>query len=339
MPIEFDCGNCGRHYRVGDANAGKRFRCKDCGHPVTVPSGGGQSAAPRPVATAQPKAHPTATQPRAPQAQRPPVPRSNVANPAPMGQQEQPAAYGNQPAPESKPKGPRGPNYVFLGGAAAMILGFFLPWISIDLGIMSLHFGGYELPSKMNEFIDQALTNMRQYRTPEDPELQKLESAKSAMTSLYTMYLIPLLCLVAVVHEFMSLKKGQNWWWLRAIAAASPVIAFISIVVAFSAISDQFGGGQQTQTQTNADGPSVFDFVGFGFWITLLGFIVTIVGIFTCPKPKKRPPVLGPRRRPPGPARPPGTGNPRPSPVAGGPRANPVGPKPRLPQPRGLPPR
>ncbi len=38
MPIAFACPHCNRGYNVADANAGKRFACKQCGKPVMVPT-------------------------------------------------------------------------------------------------------------------------------------------------------------------------------------------------------------------------------------------------------------------------------------------------------------
>jgi hypothetical protein len=38
MPIQFACTHCNRSYRVSDANAAKRFACKQCGQPVEVPA-------------------------------------------------------------------------------------------------------------------------------------------------------------------------------------------------------------------------------------------------------------------------------------------------------------
>jgi hypothetical protein len=57
MSIRANCSDCGHEHNVSDELAGKKFRCKGCGEPVTVP-------APRAVAAP----------PRKPPAARPPVP-------------------------------------------------------------------------------------------------------------------------------------------------------------------------------------------------------------------------------------------------------------------------
>ncbi|HWE04739.1 MAG TPA: hypothetical protein VG326_20195 [Tepidisphaeraceae bacterium] len=38
MSIEFNCQGCGKHYKVADAMAGKRAKCKGCGQVVEVPT-------------------------------------------------------------------------------------------------------------------------------------------------------------------------------------------------------------------------------------------------------------------------------------------------------------
>jgi hypothetical protein len=45
MPIEFNCPNCFKGYRVADSSAGKRAKCKDCGAAMTVPETSGLSFA------------------------------------------------------------------------------------------------------------------------------------------------------------------------------------------------------------------------------------------------------------------------------------------------------
>ncbi|MEX2212782.1 MAG: hypothetical protein WD768_01555 [Phycisphaeraceae bacterium] len=37
MSLSFSCSGCGKHYKVADELAGKRFKCKACGQAITVP--------------------------------------------------------------------------------------------------------------------------------------------------------------------------------------------------------------------------------------------------------------------------------------------------------------
>src|SRR5437763_12751017 len=38
MAVEMQCGGCGKRYRVGDQLAGKKVKCKSCGHVMAVPA-------------------------------------------------------------------------------------------------------------------------------------------------------------------------------------------------------------------------------------------------------------------------------------------------------------
>ena len=38
MPIDLQCGQCRKRYRVGDALAGKKVKCKACGFVMSVPT-------------------------------------------------------------------------------------------------------------------------------------------------------------------------------------------------------------------------------------------------------------------------------------------------------------
>jgi hypothetical protein len=45
MSIVFECERCQRHYQVAGDLAGKRGRCKQCGHIFTFPRAHGRTAA------------------------------------------------------------------------------------------------------------------------------------------------------------------------------------------------------------------------------------------------------------------------------------------------------
>ena len=47
MLIVFSCGNCGRKFEKDESLAGKKARCKDCGHVFVIPT---PSRRPAPVA-------------------------------------------------------------------------------------------------------------------------------------------------------------------------------------------------------------------------------------------------------------------------------------------------
>ncbi len=65
MPIQFQCPSCGNTISVADQHAGKRGRCKHCGHDITIPG----AAAAQPAAVAAP--HPAVPPPPPPPPQQP----------------------------------------------------------------------------------------------------------------------------------------------------------------------------------------------------------------------------------------------------------------------------
>ncbi|MDC1141749.1 hypothetical protein OAU50_01535 [Planctomycetota bacterium] len=219
-----------------------------------------------------------------------------------MGKPKTP--YGGGLEPEGAvASGPRGLNFVFLGGAACMLIGFILPWISIDAGNMSISMGGWEIPIEINKAISQLIA-MLQGSSGQDPEqLEKLQSLKTTVSSLYAVYLIPILCIGAAVVEFITFKKGRNWWWSRAVATVSPIIAFIVVFIAFTAFAAQMGldsssGPSPAGSPKPSGGPSMFDVMGAGVYISFIGFLAAAVGIFTNPKPKPTAPARPRRPRP-----------------------------------------
>jgi hypothetical protein len=286
MPIAFDCPHCGRAYRVADANAGARFACKACAIPIHVPGGVGAPSALGLVPPAAPKA--------------PAGRAAKLPDRAGVARQKPPLA-----APQL-PGGPktRGPNFIFLGGAAAMTIGFFLPWISIGMHTTQLNFGGYELPGKFIALIDMSLSMVKSLETEES--MEKLSGLRSRAGLLYAIYLIPVLCVLGAIEELTALNKGRNWWWVRAVAAASPVIAFVAIALAFSGFGAPLGEGAYPSPSQGATSSehSAFDFIGFGVWVTALGFVAAIVGTIVSPKPRSWSAGEQPRSHPPGPPRP-----------------------------------
>lgn len=228
--------------------------------------------------------------------------------PAPAG--ARPATtrpYGASAPVARRPGMARKPNFIFLGGAAAMVLGFILPWFSVSVGPTSLNWGGWELPIQFNKLLRPFLDLADKAMEPGDPDRGKLDAMKTALSSLYAVYLIPVLCSAGVVDELLAFKKGRNWWWMRAIAAASPIIAFVVVATAFGALVAEIGvgGGGATDPEggqaVGKDGPSVFSVLGFGVYVSFAGFAAATVGIFLVPKvPKAAEPGAAPAARPAG---------------------------------------
>src|SRR5215210_2988212 len=49
MTITFACPGCARRYSVNQALAGKRTKCKQCGHGMTIPAAAAGTASPGPA--------------------------------------------------------------------------------------------------------------------------------------------------------------------------------------------------------------------------------------------------------------------------------------------------
>ncbi|MCA8910914.1 MAG: hypothetical protein KDB82_04370 [Planctomycetes bacterium] len=277
MPIEFNCPECGYHYNVADAHAGKRTMCKGCGARITVP---GQKVGPQPGVPAHPMA---STEPAA-------APTRPASNARPYGAQ----------APVSGKPLHRKLNVVLLISAFMSIVGMILPWISwpdYTPASVKEEFGsyisGFELPfvlnSKLSEARSQAASQMRSRSMPEDKidrELAELDAIIAGFRSLYALLLIPILALLTLADELTSSKKGQNRWWLRILNTLSPVIAFIVIIVAFAHVAELFGGPGSSGSSSSSGSGGSLDVVGIGFWVVCLGAVVSFVSIFTSPKPE-----------------------------------------------------
>lgn len=265
MPIAFSCQQCSKPYRVADNFAGKRIRCKQCQAVIEVPQA---------LAEVAPGAH-NEPNPQLPMAR--PMPQ---ARPVPMPPKV--AAGVAAPFGVAAPQGvgPRKVNFVFLAGAALLIFGFMTPWISIE-GVIRI--SGFQIPYLFNKLASAMGDKSGQFLV------------------LYFMYFIPLACLVAVVDEFVSAGKGKNRWYLRLTAALSPVIAFLLIVATFPTPKSPEGERElEERREARAqrdDGPSVFTFLGFGVWLSMGGFAVSLAGVFTSPKPRPAQVAFMPRPR------------------------------------------
>lgn len=358
MPIVFQCQYCAREYRVADTNAGKRFACKQCGQPVLVPGpsadepqpaaaparapGAAGPGVPRPRADQQPAiaAEPTGAQARAmrPRDAQPSIAAEPMPGPMHGGPTHAPMHGANPYGAAPQAAGPmkRKPNFIFLGGAGAMLLGFFLPWISIDAGFIKFSWSGYEIPSMMNKAVEAAVNFVEGFSDGQDsPELEKIRSLKTRVLFTYSLFLIPLLSIAGSVEELTSAPKGRNRWWARALTAAAPLIAIITVIIAFSGLTDPSGSDTPTRETTSSDGPSIFEFIGVGIYLSFAGFVAATVGIFVVPKPMPaRAPMMPRSRQPMGGPRP-GMVGPQGAAPGMQPGMPPQGPQPMAPRPGG----
>ena len=63
MSIAFSCENCGKEFQTDASNAGKRGKCKQCGHPFVIPKPQAQARPKPPARPAEPRAAAKPTRP------------------------------------------------------------------------------------------------------------------------------------------------------------------------------------------------------------------------------------------------------------------------------------
>ncbi|MCA8915583.1 MAG: hypothetical protein KDB90_09235 [Planctomycetes bacterium] len=328
MPIEFNCPFCGKHYRVADANANKRVKCKECGTPVTVPDTSGLSLedtaqmrklrnapteilpANRPTksVSALPKgairkvnvpsdtAKISSAKPATRTAQRKPEPEPDVKLPG--GKLPAGKLPGGLKAPPGLPKGatrigktraiPEGPktrrwNFVFMLGALALIVGFFLPWANIGLPQFEGSVAGFELGWRA---ADVAAAIRLEGLYPDNAIVEALHSTPNNALVMFALYLVPVLALYAIIDELRSAGKGKSHWWIRILAALSPLLALGVVYIALREPVDSFiasDGLSIGQYDTSA----MIATLAPGAYTMLGGLLFALLGIVIAPKVKK----------------------------------------------------
>lgn len=275
MPLNFECGNCGKKYRVGDENAGRVVKCKQCRVPFEVPTDGSD------IAISMGEVPP----PDAPVASRPDATQSPGSSSHLNGRQSRSPNLDRlivTPMGEKNEMRSRKLNVVFLVGISFLLIGFVLPWISIPGNSMS----GGELPILLNDKLDDAVADAREQGNLSANGKALLEQVEIAYDTLYLLYIIPLLCILALIQEFIARRAGRNAVWLRTLVAVSPVIAFTVILYAMTPLL------ALSRNHANTADKTIFDILGIGFWLTVIGMLVTLVSVFTSPKPKSRKPQI-----------------------------------------------
>ena len=312
MPIEFNCPSCLKGYRVADSNVGKRVKCKSCGNPMTVPDLSGLMLADdtREVQKLPGKRHSSTrilpeNRPRAPERNVPsgtakikqPEPKPEPATKLPGAKlppgkiptalQGKPKLAGLKSAPTRAhlPETPkkRRPNFVFMLGAVAVVVGFFLPWFTVSL----THFEGsvalFQFPLKGGDLVS-AMVHDGVYA--DNAVVQALRSKPDSAMVFFALYLIPALALYAAIDDLRCAGKGKGRWYLRLIGALSPVISCAAVYLILRDGVDAFfaaGGIGSLNINTSATlgalGPGVYTFAG--------GWLFMLLGVVLAPKVKK----------------------------------------------------
>jgi hypothetical protein len=340
MPIEFNCPNCFKSYRVADDNAGRRSKCKDCGAAMTVPDKSGLSLADeetgqhrrpakrhsstkilpanrpsgpstkgplksmsagvqikrnipsdtarldtKPATTSRTK---SATKAPATPPEPEPAPSRLPPGKLPGGLKSpgdlpklKPAAGKTRSLPPEAPK-KRMVNLVLLLGAAALIVGFFLPWFTLQVKGFSDPVAGFQVPLLAPDFA--SALDAAGYG--ENPVVAALVASKVEIFVLFALYLIPLVALYGVINDIRCAGKGKSHWWTRILVFLFPAVVGAAVYFMFRAAFDawlaQGGPGALDIEPTEALGA-----IGPGTWVFLGGWFLTLLAIVIAPKVKK----------------------------------------------------
>lgn len=131
MPIQVQCPNCGKGYRMPDTAAGRKGKCKECGAIIDVPATAETPpAAPPPAPVPVPAGRPTAARPAPPPRAAPPA----VPGPAPVAAPDEATADGDEYGPVLARADVSGSAGVF--AILIALVPFALAWValSVDFG-------------------------------------------------------------------------------------------------------------------------------------------------------------------------------------------------------------
>lgn len=319
MPIEFNCPSCLKGYRVADSNVGKRVKCKACGNPMTVPDLSGLTLADdtREVQKLPGKRHsstkilpenrprnapprnipsdtaPVSTTPKKPVAK--PEPETAIKKPGgklppgkiPSALQGKPKLAGLKSAPTRAhlPETPkkRRPNFLYILGALAVAVGFFLPWFSVSIPNFEGSVAAFQFALKGG---DLAAAMAMDGVHADNPVVQSIRGKPDSALVFFALYLIPALALYAAVDDLRLAGKGRGRWYLRLVGALGPALAGAAIYFAMREPVEAFlnaggiGGLNIDRDATIAAiGPGLYTFAG--------GWLFMLLGVVLAPKVKK----------------------------------------------------
>jgi hypothetical protein len=179
--------------------------------------------------------------------------------------------------PETSKK--RWPNIMLMLGAAALIVGFFLPWF--DPGIEGFGpIAGFMLPLKANDLVGAIHAGSL---LGDNAVVNAMNADKTAMFAWFTLYLLPILALYAVIDDVRSAGKGRSHWWIRILAVLGPLIALAAVYFAFRPAFDEV---MQSSTHFEPDLAAI----GPGAYVVAAGWVVMLLAVPLAPrapKPKK----------------------------------------------------
>ncbi|MCB9932197.1 MAG: hypothetical protein H6841_02115 [Planctomycetes bacterium] len=330
MPIEFNCPHCLRGYTVADSNIGKRVKCKSCGKAITVPDPSGLSFADDTREMRRPSGRHSSTKilpenrPRKAEPAKRNVPSdtrklssgAKISRPLQAAEPEEPkpAAPAGKLPPGKLPAGLKAPpklktgltrqrpmpeiprtrliNFVLLLGVAAVMVGFFLPWFTLQVPGFDQPVAGFQVPLLAREFV----TALDAAGYGENPVIAAMRDNETALYVVFALYAFPLLLLYGLINDWRCAARGKSHWWIRILVFVAPALPGAAVYFSFrEAFDSWFGTG----------GPGALPIepmealagVGYGAWTFLGGWLLLLLAIFIAPKVKKpQTPVLPPKK-------------------------------------------
>lgn len=193
-------------------------------------------------------------------------------------------------AAAARPKS-RDINVILMVGVALLVVGFLLPWVSVEIkdsqGPSRDSCLGVSMAFELRSYFG---TMSGIYAAMKGEQAQEVATAyylaKIAASWLYWAYAIPVLCGVAVADELMGARKGRNGWYCRAAAAVSPLLAFYGVAVGFGKIGAAFSLIVDASGAKSGPARGLFDVLDIGAYLCVAGMVVTLISVLTSPKPR-----------------------------------------------------
>lgn len=320
MPIEFNCPHCLRGYTVADSNVGKRVKCKGCGKPMTVPDLSGLTFADDTREMKRPSGRHSSTKilpadrPRRNEPAKRNVPSdtrklssgAKISRPPQVDEPEEPApkAPGGKLPPGKLPTGLKAPpnlkagltrqrpmpeiprtrliNFVLLLGVAAVMVGFFLPWFTLQVPGFEQPVAGFQAPLLARDFV--AALDAAGYG--ENPVIAAMRDNETALYVLFALYAFPLLLLYGLINDWRCAAKGKSHWWIRILVFIAPALPWAAVYLSFREAFDAwFAAGGPASLPIEP--MEALAGVGYGAWTVLGGWLLLLLAIFIAPKVKK----------------------------------------------------
>lgn len=320
MPIEFNCPHCLRGYTVADSNVGKRVKCKSCGKPMTVPDLSGLMFADDTREMKRPSGRHSSTKilpenrPHRDEPAKRNVPSdtrklssgAKISRPPQVDEPEEPApkAPGGKLPPGKLPTGLKAPpklkagltrqrpmpeiprtrliNFVLLLGVAAVMVGFFLPWFTLQVPGFEQPVAGFQAPLLARDFV--AALDAAGYG--ENPVIAAMRDNETALYVLFALYAFPLLLLYGLINDWRCAAKGKSHWWIRILVFIAPALPWAAVYLSFREAFDAwFAAGGPASLPIEP--MEALAGVGYGAWTVLGGWLLLLLAIFIAPKVKK----------------------------------------------------